>query len=102
MPSASPVSGTVDVTLTAGHDAHELTIADRGPGLDDVDKQQAMTRFWRGDQSSPGTGLGLAIARSIVEAAAGTLSLADNAPTGLIASVRIVADRDGGPKPTLV
>ena len=62
-----------------------LTVADRGPGIAENEKKNALQRFWRGNsvQSQTGSGLGLAIVRSVVDAHNGSLSLRDRAGGGL-------------------
>jgi two-component system OmpR family sensor kinase len=78
------------VTLAASRDKTmvEITVADRGPGLEPEAAARVFDRFWRGEASrtrSAGatrmgsTGLGLAIARSITDAHGGSISL-DTAP----------------------
>ncbi|MBV6273456.1 extracellular solute-binding protein [Alcaligenaceae bacterium CGII-47] len=62
-----------------------LTISDRGPGIPEQDKKNALERFWRGSsaQSQSGSGLGLTIVKSVVQAHNGSLSLRDRAGGGL-------------------
>jgi two-component system sensor histidine kinase TctE len=66
-----------------------LTIADRGPGIEEDEKNAVLERFTRGRSahSKPGSGLGLAIVRSVVDAHGGVLSLRDRAGGGLSVSV---------------
>jgi two-component system sensor histidine kinase TctE len=77
----------VTVTLERADDRVRLTVADRGPGLDDEQKARALERFWRGAQTTPGTGLGLPIAVGLAEASGGGLTLADRPGGGLVAEV---------------
>jgi signal transduction histidine kinase len=84
---AAPPASAVTVTLKAGELQHTVKIADRGPGMSDNDKAQALQRFWRSDDSVPGTGLGLAIADSIVRVSGGTIILSDNSSSGLVATI---------------
>jgi signal transduction histidine kinase len=86
---AAPPHSLVAVTLASNDVEHTVSISDTGPGLSDLDKRNALQRFWRSDTSTPGTGLGLAIADAVIQASGGTLHLADNDPHGLIASFTI-------------
>ena len=67
-----------------------ITIADDGPGIPEAELARLTARGARLDVGGPGAGLGLAIAREIVEAAGGSLALA-NAPAGLEAILRLPA-----------
>ena len=88
---AAPSGTVVTAAVTmSGHQA-VLEVSDVGPGIDDADKERALTRFWRSDTSGAGTGLGLAIADSIVRSSGGRLTLSDNDPDGLVATVVIDA-----------
>jgi signal transduction histidine kinase len=54
-----------------------LTIADRGPGIADADRERLFTRFGRGGASDDrdGTGLGLYVGRALARANSGDLVL---------------------------
>ncbi len=75
----SPPDGTVDVALTGG----ELTVRDRGPGIDPEDLPHVFDRFYRAPsaRSMPGSGLGLAIVRNAALAHGGSVT-AEPAPGG--------------------
>ncbi len=79
--SAITVSATADAAGTL------ITIADDGPGIAAADREAALMRGARLDESG-GTGLGLAIVSDIVAAYGGTLTLGDAGP-GLIVSIRL-------------
>ena len=83
---AAPPHSVVAVRLASDEFQHTVLVADKGPGLSDADKRNALQRFWRSDTSTPGTGLGLAIADAVLQSSGGTLRLEDNKPHGLIAS----------------
>ncbi len=87
----SPAGAEVTVTLERAADRVLLTVADRGPGLDDERKARALERFWRGGQSTPGTGLGLPIALGLAEASGGGLTLADRPGGGLVVNVELTS-----------
>lgn len=91
----SPAGEEVTVTLAQTADRVRLTVADRGPGLDDERKARALERFWRGGQSTPGTGLGLPIALGLAEASDGGLTLADRPGGGLVVEVELTSSDEG-------
>lgn len=72
-PPGTPISVSVK---TAGTRV-EITVADRGPGLEPGAEQKVFEKFFRGDVRSPdarrGVGLGLAICKAIAEAHGGSI-----------------------------
>jgi signal transduction histidine kinase len=70
----------------------EITIADRGPGISEEDRNRATERFFRAEsaRSTSGSGLGLALVAAVAQLHNGTLILADNAP-GLRATMSLPA-----------
>ena len=74
----------VEVTITALPDTVELTVADRGMGIDEVTAKRIFEAFGRGDavEHVPGLGLGLHISHQIVERHGGTIeaSARDDGP----------------------
>jgi len=86
------------ITVTAEVDAAELVIsvADRGPGIDDFEQSLIFDKFYRGrDQRLrvQGTGMGLAIARAIVEAHGGAISVASQLGRGSVFSFTLPLER---------
>jgi signal transduction histidine kinase len=79
------------VTVTESTDSQMVSIADSGGGLSDRDKEQALNRFWRSDDTTPGTGLGLAIVDTILKASGGSIELGNNTPSGLVATITLPA-----------
>ena len=75
----SPEGAVVDVTVANG----EVTVRDRGPGVDEADRAHVFDRFYRSAaaRTLPGSGLGLAIVRQIAEAHGGSASV-EPAPGG--------------------
>ncbi len=59
-----------------------LSVADRGPGIAEADRNRAVERFVRLDQSASeqGSGLGLSLAAAVARLHGGELTLEDNAP----------------------
>lgn len=82
------------LTLAVSRPAGEVrfTVADRGPGIDPADREQALRRFGRLDRarSLPGAGLGLSLVDAVARLHGGRLDLADHAP-GLSATIAIPA-----------
>ena len=94
-PRGAPPHSHVSVSVTSSPSQHTVSISDEGPGLSDIDKRNALQRFWRSDNSTPGTGLGLAIADAVIQSSGGTLRLDDNEPHGLIASFTLLRSGRG-------
>ncbi|MCB1509478.1 MAG: HAMP domain-containing protein [Hyphomicrobiaceae bacterium] len=90
--------GKADVTVSLQRSDREtiLEVADRGPGIPASERENALRRFVRLDQSrsKPGTGLGLALVAAVARGHDGRIVLLDNAP-GLTAQLRLPADSDG-------
>ncbi len=78
----SPSGATVTISAVATANGPRLVVADHGPGIPEADREQAVERFFRGEQarSTPGSGLGLALVQAVATLHDGTLSLEDNAP----------------------
>jgi signal transduction histidine kinase len=76
------VAGDISVTLAAAGDHIEIAIADHGPGIAVADRERALKRFGRLDESrtQPGTGLGLSLVAAVARLHGGTLRLEDNKP----------------------
>jgi signal transduction histidine kinase len=62
--------------------AIELSVADRGPGVPDADRERVLERFVRLDRSraEPGFGLGLSLVGAVAQLHSGSVRLEDNAP----------------------
>jgi signal transduction histidine kinase len=72
-------AGARQVTFAAAHEAAMLRIdvSDDGPGIAPADRERIFEPFFTTRRASGGSGLGLPIIRSLIEAAGGTLTLAD-------------------------
>ncbi|MBA2554709.1 MAG: HAMP domain-containing histidine kinase [Geodermatophilaceae bacterium] len=68
-----------------------LTVADDGPGIPAPDRDRVFDRFTRlvdaRDRDSGGSGLGLAIVRELITQQGGSVTLTDDAPTGLLVKI---------------
>jgi signal transduction histidine kinase len=94
--AVAPSGSTVDVEIAeAAGDVVELRVVDRGPGLADDAKVDALRRFWRGDITRPGTGLGLAIVDTLAAASGGGVRLSDTFGGGLTVVVEFPRVRGG-------
>ena len=74
----SPAGAPIRVTAEAKDRTLSISIADRGPGIDDFEQSLVFEKFYRGRNQRVqvhGTGMGLAICRAIVEAHGGQLGL---------------------------
>ena len=80
-----------------GSDDLVLTVADRGHGLTDAQRQGAFRSFWTTKPN--GLGLGLPIVRAIVEAHHGRVTLEPRAGGGAIATVRLPRQAASAPQP---
>ncbi|MFN7055832.1 ATP-binding protein [Hyphomonas sp.] len=78
----------VRVTLTDTPQALVITVEDDGPGLTPEQREGALKRGVRLDETTPGTGLGLSIVTELAELHKGSLELGDAALGGLKASLR--------------
>ena len=82
-PEGTPITVSAEV-----HDRMvEISVADRGPGIDDIEQSLVFEKFYRGrDQRYrvQGTGMGLAIAKAIVEAHGGTIGLTSQLGSGSV------------------
>ncbi|MFZ3343442.1 MAG: DUF4118 domain-containing protein [Terriglobales bacterium] len=79
-PAGAPVRITAEArdSITSKPGMLTLSIADRGPGIDDFEQSLVFEKFYRGRNQRVqvhGTGMGLAICKAIVEAHGGRLGL---------------------------
>jgi signal transduction histidine kinase len=83
-PSGRANGAPAEIVVRAGNDGERIAIsvADRGPGIPDVDRGRAVERFVRLEQSrsEPGSGLGLSLASAVARLHGGELKLEDNHP----------------------
>ena len=81
--------GGTPLTITAEQKGKmvSISVADRGPGIDDMEQPLVFEKFYRGrDQRYrvQGTGMGLAIAKAIVEAHGGTIGVTSQLGSGSV------------------
>jgi signal transduction histidine kinase len=72
----------IEIALRRAGDAVEVVVADYGPGVAPQDRQRALQRFVRLEQSrsAPGSGLGLSLVAAVARLHGGSVRLEDNAP----------------------
>jgi len=74
----SPAGAPIRITAEVKDEAITVSIADRGPGIDDFEQSLVFEKFYRGRNQRVqvhGTGMGLAICKAIVEAHGGRLGV---------------------------
>jgi two-component system sensor histidine kinase MprB len=83
----SPPGGDVEVAV---HDG-EISVRDRGPGIDPDDLPHVFERFYRSAaaRNRPGSGLGLAIVRQVAEAHGGSVVAERAEGGGTVVRLRI-------------
>jgi signal transduction histidine kinase len=86
--------GVIRVSVFARGKRLTIEVADRGPGIPEERRSEALRRFGRLDssRSEEGAGLGLALVAAIAHLHDGKLVLQDNQP-GLIAALDLPLDR---------
>ncbi|QQV78872.1 HAMP domain-containing histidine kinase [Sphingomonas aliaeris] len=79
---------TLRAAFVPGTNEIRLQVEDRGSGIAEADREQALSRFGRLDSARtiPGAGLGLSLVAAVARLHGGRLELGDNAP-GLIAAI---------------
>jgi two-component system, OmpR family, phosphate regulon sensor histidine kinase PhoR len=89
----TPPGGLVDVSLSVAGGDVVLRVVDTGIGIAAADQQQLFTRFFRASEAEnlaiQGAGLGLAITKAIIEAHAGTITVASEERKGTAFEVRL-------------
>ena len=74
----SPAASPICITAESNDGKVTVSVADRGPGIDDFEQALIFDKFYRGKNERyrvQGTGLGLAIAKAVVEAHGGTIGV---------------------------
>jgi two-component system sensor histidine kinase KdpD len=73
-----------------------LSVADRGPGIDQMEVKRIFEKFYRGKEHRcrvQGTGMGLPISKAIVEAHGGTIFVNSRPGEGSVFSFSLPIDR---------
>ncbi len=88
----SPAGTPITICAERAGKMLNLSVADCGPGIDDLEQSLIFEKFYRGrDQryQVQGTGMGLAIAKAIVEAHGGSISVTSQLGSGSVFSFTV-------------
>jgi two-component system sensor histidine kinase KdpD len=91
-PPGTPIHVVAELRL--GGDV-VTSVADHGPGIDDIEQDMIFEKFYRGRSqrtSVQGTGMGLAIAKAIIELHGGTIAVRSQVGRGSVFSFTLHAD----------
>jgi signal transduction histidine kinase len=77
-----PELKTISVNAHANGKSVEISVGDHGPGIAEKDRERALRRFVRLEESrsEPGTGLGLSLVAAVARLHGGSIRLEDNDP----------------------
>jgi len=92
----SPKDQPMTVSAEVSGDFIATTVADRGPGIEDMELGLIFDKFYRGKNQRylvQGTGMGLPIAKAIVEAHGGTIGVTSQLGRGSVFSFSLPIDR---------
>ena len=85
----SPAGSPIFISAEATPELVTVSVADRGAGIEDIEKLMIFDKFYRGKGQRSrvqGTGMGLAIAKTIVEAHGGSMSVTSQLGSGSVFS----------------
>jgi two-component system, OmpR family, sensor histidine kinase KdpD len=82
----SPPGSPVRIAAALRDDRLFMTVADRGPGIDEVEQSYIFDKFYRGSRHRllQGTGMGLAITKAILRALGGAIEVSSKPGEGAI------------------
>ena len=94
----TPDGGTIAVAWRTSDGEVEVSVADSGPGISDVDLPHVFERFYKADRARAatpgGSGLGLAITKHIVEAHGGRIRVTSTPGSGTIFTFTLPREGD--------
>jgi two-component system sensor histidine kinase KdpD len=85
----SPRESTIQISVEKADSQVMVSVADRGPGIDELEQALIFDKFYRGKDNRyliQGTGMGLAIAKAVVEAHGGTIGVTSQLGQGSVFS----------------
>lgn len=87
----SPDYSEIILSVKAGSEIIQLSVADEGVGLKEDELERIFEKFYRSEQTGhlTGTGLGLAISKGIAELHGGTISAKPNVPKGAVITISL-------------
>jgi two-component system, OmpR family, sensor histidine kinase KdpD len=91
----SPAGQPITISAEAQDGFLVTNVADRGPGIDEMELGLIFDKFYRGKDQRyliQGTGMGLPIAKAIVEAHGGTIGVTSQLGRGSVFSFRLPVD----------
>ncbi len=97
----SPKDQPITISAEASGQFVVTSVADRGPGIDNLEQEMIFDKFYRGKDQRylvRGTGMGLPIAKAIVTAHGGTISLTSQLGHGSVFSFTLLAARSDEPQ----
>jgi two-component system, OmpR family, sensor histidine kinase KdpD len=93
----SPKDQPISITAELSGDYLTISVADRGPGIDDFEQGMIFDKFYRGKDQRylvRGTGMGLPIAKAIVTAHRGTVGVTSQLGHGSVFSFTLPVARN--------
>jgi two-component system sensor histidine kinase KdpD len=94
----SPPESPIFVTAEVRNKTLMTSIADRGPGIEDMEQSLIFEKFYRGRNQRlqvQGTGMGLAIAKAIIEAHHGQIGVTSQPGHGSVFYFTLPVNQDG-------
>lgn len=92
----SPDGSPIDVVIDAANGSVEVSVTDRGLGMDESTRARAFEQFYRAPQARKqapdGSGVGLYAARGLIEAMDGSISIQSQVGAGTTVSIRLPAE----------
>ncbi|MBI3446851.1 MAG: HAMP domain-containing histidine kinase [Magnetospirillum sp.] len=91
----SPIaSGPVEIALTSTGDRVQVSVADRGPGISEAERERIFEKFYRSTSATGirGAGLGLYIVKQIIDRHHGLVEVRPGAVTGSVFTISLPAE----------
>jgi two-component system sensor histidine kinase KdpD len=88
----------ITITAELTRDTVTISVADRGPGIDDFEQTMIFDKFYRGKDQRylvRGTGMGLPIAKALIVAQNGAISVTSQLGHGSVFAFTLPVDRGG-------